>query len=420
MIHYDPTGHGFDEFFIYTSCHWLEHFGTIIVEPLPNLTSITNLCQAGLTWLHNWIQQNCHQRCVITPRFQFYSSLYDLLSITLLYGSEAMLHDMLKNLNFDKKFLQKPAMKATDQVLQWGNVSRLRILFLDDKLDHQLQNLDFFWLIIRRWSDPIINHYNWDLVFDLIKYVSYKLIQEHWGNELLCMAARAGCMPIVRWLINSAQHKAELRGELLREFWFEQQSMFGKPTHQSIGEAVLRNHIDVVEYLLGENDINTHLWYWNFCGENVLHLTSRRCNLEMFCLLIPCFQKDIHQTDNQGDTALVWIIMNPSASHNWYELARILLLQTGINWNSHSWDGQQNPLQAAVQLDDLDMCCLLICVGNMSPHSALTFDSEGQMDLKDRSSEKKEEYASDFAISMCTCQYSFDIDSMLDQLVIHY
>lgn len=240
------------------------------------------------------------------------------------------------------------------------------------------------------WSDPIINHDNWDPAFDLIDYVLDKLVQEQWGNELLCMAAGAGCMPMIQRLISSAQHNAELRHELLREFRSEQWSTSKKPTHQSIGEAVLQNHVDVVEYLLRENDIKAHLQYRNSHGENVLHLASRICNPEMLRLLVPRFQEGIHQADNQGDTALVRVIMSFSASQDRYNSAKILLLQSGADWNSHSQDGKQNPLRVAVQLGDLDMCCLLIHIGNLNPVSALTFDSEGRMDLKDRNPEKEE------------------------------
>lgn len=131
MIRFDPTDRGFGEFFVYASCHWLEHFGVIAVEPLPSLEGIEKLCQVGSTRLGNWIQQNCRPGCAFTPRFQFDSDLYDPLSITTLYGSEAMLREMLKKSDFSNRdmFLPNPAMGAAEQILQWGHVSRLRILF---------------------------------------------------------------------------------------------------------------------------------------------------------------------------------------------------------------------------------------------------------------------------------------------------
>lgn len=128
MIRYDPTDRGFGELFVYASCYWLEHFGAITVEPLPGLGNIENLCQAGSTRLQNWIKQNCRPECTIKPRFLFDSSLYDPLSITSLYGSEAMLRDMLESSDFGKdQFLPNPAIGATDQILQWGDLSRLTL-----------------------------------------------------------------------------------------------------------------------------------------------------------------------------------------------------------------------------------------------------------------------------------------------------
>lgn len=172
MNHYDPTESGFGDFFVYASSHRLEHFGAITVKYLPSLTSITNLCQAGSTRLHNWTQQNCRPGCSIIPRFEFDSSLYDPLSITSLYGSEAMLCKMLENSDFDKdKFFPNPAMKAAGQIFRWGDMSRLRILFLDNKLGHQLQNIDFFRFAIKTWCDPYAIKDNWDLLFDLVEYV---------------------------------------------------------------------------------------------------------------------------------------------------------------------------------------------------------------------------------------------------------
>lgn len=216
MIRYDPTDRGLGEFFIYASCHWLDHFGAVTVEPLPTLSSIENLCRAGSTRLDNWIQQTRRPGCAIQPRFEFDSSLYDPLSITSLYGSEAMLRDMLENSDFGKdKFLPNPALGAASQILQWGDLSRLKIL-LESKLGHQLQNLQFFRLIIKQWSAPSTHYNPWDLAFDLVDYVLDILVRQQWGNELLCMAAGAGCMPIVRRLMVRAQHSAELKNELLR------------------------------------------------------------------------------------------------------------------------------------------------------------------------------------------------------------
>ncbi|KAL4920386.1 hypothetical protein BDW62DRAFT_16755 [Aspergillus aurantiobrunneus] len=304
MIRYDPSDRGFGELFVYASCHWLEHFGATTLKPLPSLASIEVLCQAGSTRLRNWVQQNCRPDCAITARFEFESSLYDPLSITSLYGSETILRDMLRNSNFSEDyFLPNTAMEAAGQILRWGDVSRLKILFHDDRLRCQLQTLDFFRLVMRKWHDPNIKHLDWDSVFDLVNDLSEKLVQERWGNELLCTAAGTGCIGIVQRLTTNAENNAELKKELLFGSRLEQpRSKIGNPTHQSIGEAVLGDHINVVEYLLGKTDFEAHLRYQNSHGENVLHLASRRCNPEMLRLLVPRFEEGIYQRDCHGDT----------------------------------------------------------------------------------------------------------------------
>ncbi|KAF4512779.1 hypothetical protein G6O67_000119 [Ophiocordyceps sinensis] len=84
------------------------------------LGNIERVCQAGSIRLHNWITQNCRPDCAIKPRFDFDSSLYDALSITSLYGSEAMLLGMLERSDFNgDSFLPNSAMGAADQILRW-------------------------------------------------------------------------------------------------------------------------------------------------------------------------------------------------------------------------------------------------------------------------------------------------------------
>ena len=388
MIRYDPTERGLGELFVYASVNWLDHFSAIKVGALPSLASIESLCQAGSMRLRNWTQQNRRPDCVINARFPFDSKLYDPLSITSLYGSEAMLCHMLENADFDKPHhLPLAATGATNQVLQWGDLARLRILLLEGKFGYQLQNLDFFRLIMSQWSSPSTRHHNWDLAFDLIDYIFDTLVEDRCTNELMCMAARAGCMPLVQRLMIRTQHEKALRTDLLcgirreREF-----PSCGKPGHQSIGEAVLGNHAGVVEYLLGQEGIEVHLHYLNSYGENVLHLAAKRCSPIMFRLLVPHFLEGRCQKDNQGDTALVRVIMSPSNSQDRCESARILLSQGDANGSTHFWAEHQDPLQMAVRLGDLDMCRLLIEIGHVNPLSALTRGLNGQMVLKDVSS----------------------------------
>lgn len=55
MAYIDPLDRGFGEFFVYASCHWIDHFGGTgsTFEHLPSLVSIENVCQSGSIRLRN-------------------------------------------------------------------------------------------------------------------------------------------------------------------------------------------------------------------------------------------------------------------------------------------------------------------------------------------------------------------------------
>ncbi|KAF5237122.1 hypothetical protein FAUST_6262 [Fusarium austroamericanum] len=217
MTRYDPADRGFGEFFIYASCHWIDHFGSITEEPLPDLASVETLCQANSTRLLNWTSQHSRPDCVLQARFEFDGSLYDPLSITSLYGSEELLLKMLETSQFDSpEFLPDTAMLAVDQVLQWGDLRRLRMLFFGRGTARYLQNLDFFRRIIDAWcfSNKSYSR-DWYAAFDIIDGIPDILAREGWGNELLCLASSRGCLPVTKRLMKLARQSSDLRNELL-------------------------------------------------------------------------------------------------------------------------------------------------------------------------------------------------------------
>lgn len=356
MIRYDPADRGLGELFVYASCHWISHFRSITAEPLPDLNSIEKLCQANSTRLHNWTSQNSRPDCVVQARFEFDGSLYDPLSITSLYGSEVLLLKMLETSEFDSdRFLPNTAMLAADQILQWGDLSRLRMLFFGRGTGHHLRNLEFFRLIINSWRFFNKNYSrDWDAAFRIINDIPDILVREEWGNELLCLAASQGCQPIIERLMKVAQQNIDLKKELLRGPRRQPRGLNHR-THQSIGEAVLAGHVDVVEYLLEQEGIETHLYHRNSNDENVLHLASTQCNPAMFRALAPRFPDGIPQRDCQNRTPLMRVVANPDSLQNRIESARILLFhQSALSTND-----QQEALQMAEQMHDEGICNLL-------------------------------------------------------------
>lgn len=363
MICYDPTERGFGEFFVYASSHWPQHFGATEESSTSRLSQLERLCHAGSTRLDNWINQNCRPGCAIKARFNFDSRLYDPLSITSLYGSDAILRHMLQNSDFSEdEYLQSTAANAADQILQWGNLSKLKILFLEGKIHYQLHNLEFFQQIIRRWSEFAVRHENWTEAFELVDHVLDTVVQEQWGSALLSTAARAGCLPIVQRLMYRTQHMDELKAELWRDSF-------------PIEQAVLGDHIDVVECLLSEAGSNIDFRGLNSRGENLLHVASVRCNPAVFRLLVP--HLDIHQVDGHGETALVRIVRSSLDLKGRYEVAKILLSHVGADRPADVVEKQSEALQLAVQLGDAEMCRLLIGEGRVDAMSALTRDHNG-------------------------------------------
>lgn len=263
MIRYDPTERGFGELFVYASCYWVEHLSMITRPSLLELASIEKLCQPGSTRIHNWIEKNHRPGCVILPRFEFDPSLYDPLGITALFGSPEMFRHVIKSWDFSNgNFLPESIMRAADQLIRWGDISRLRMLPLDERAKHQLLNLDFFQLAINQWyrRKADLRCQNWYAVFDLIDDTLEAIIQENWAKELLCATAGKGCMPMIRRLVSRARINKELERELLRQdFLYSYEAVYTNAVHQSIEEAMKENHIDVVEYLLHQYGTEAHL-----------------------------------------------------------------------------------------------------------------------------------------------------------------
>ncbi|KAK3624123.1 hypothetical protein LTR22_024108 [Elasticomyces elasticus] len=201
MIHFDPKERGFGGFFAYGSCYWVEHLATDTLESLTCLALIEELCQAGSTRLHNWIQQYRRPGCTIQPRFQFQDELYDLLSIVCLYGSTSVLMHMLEESDFTKEaYLPPSAIKAADQILQWGDLSRLELLALDHRVGYQPRNLSFFRSIIRQWFFRDERCRDWDAVFRLVNRMLETMERDSWMKELSFVALEAGCQPIIECL----------------------------------------------------------------------------------------------------------------------------------------------------------------------------------------------------------------------------
>lgn len=244
-IRYDLGDRCFGELFVYASCYWTEHLGTTSPHDLPELKRIEHICRAGSTRLRNWTMQNSRPQCTIEPRFPFDASLYDPLSIVSLYGTPAVLEYMIETSDLGgDSFLPCPAMGAAEQVLRWGDASRVRILFQSHKTGPQLCNLDFFHLVINLWSAHDHRRQQWYEAFDLIDDVQHLLIEERWGYELYRMAVLTFCKPMLRRVMKKAGKSPEIYEQLKRGCT---EDCLAKPTRVMM-------HMEVSMRLLEEPD----------------------------------------------------------------------------------------------------------------------------------------------------------------------
>lgn len=233
MSRYDPTERGFGHFFVYASTFWIKHLGHVTQKPLPAVSDIERLCHSKSLRFHNWTQQNCRPGCAVQARYEFDSERFDPLSIVSLYASEAILHHVLEHGDFsNNSYLPNSSLAAAEHILewgdlscpmesaqqkaQWGNLSRLRILFDHGGFKSQLHTLKFFRLLIRQWVSFKARHSNWDEAFDLVNQVFGTMVTDQWGYELLSVAAYWRCKPMIERLMKEAGHNAMLQAELWR------------------------------------------------------------------------------------------------------------------------------------------------------------------------------------------------------------
>ncbi|KAK4450251.1 hypothetical protein QBC34DRAFT_403144 [Podospora aff. communis PSN243] len=351
-IHYDPSERGFGEFFVYASCHWVDHFGAIsTISLLPKLDDVELLCRAGSMRLQNWIAQNRRPGCAMKPRFVFDSTLYDPLSITSLYGSEAMMRHMLERSDLaGDAFLAETVTKAANQILRWGELSRVRILW-EGEFGCELRNEDFFKLALKQWSMRSFDKYRkgWNVVFGLLDEVHDEMVEERWGSRIMDMAARVGCVPVLQQLLDAAQHNEKLKAELLD---------LSQSENGLVGAAILGNHVEVVEYLLRQDDIGPHLRHRNKRGENMLHLASGFCNPAVFRLL--SVGGEAFEKDKLGFTVLVRLILSAAETRDRLKSARMLMSGAATTITQFPFGEElREAVCVAAELGDLHMCRLL-------------------------------------------------------------
>ncbi|KAL8901698.1 MAG: hypothetical protein Q9207_005067 [Kuettlingeria erythrocarpa] len=385
-LYYDPSERGFGEFFVYASCFWLDHFRVSAPISLPDSSDIVTLCKAKSKRLQNWIEQYCRPDCTIVRKFDLDSDYLNPLVIVFLYGSEDALKKLLQDQDLvGKKSLNNSVKETIRQIIFGGETSRLRILFHDSRVGPRIRTYEFFCQIMAEWARSPRgdrDSRDWVGIFDLVVDIFDYLIREESGNDFLCAAADYGCLPVVERLFEEAARNPAMRNELLRD---PQRDRYGPSNHQSVGQAVRGNRIEVLHYLLQQDGIEAHLRHRGSRGDNVFHKAALHCNPQVMSLLIPRFREGVNLANKAGTTPLAELVFW-KAPPGRIESAKILLTQGGADVRAGYRDEPSNwrePLRKAVRYGDIAMCRVLVEVGGADPRRVLRIGEDGRPSLMD-------------------------------------
>ncbi|KAL8906672.1 MAG: hypothetical protein Q9171_006175 [Xanthocarpia ochracea] len=408
QLYYDPSDRGFGELFVYASCFWPDHLRVTAPELLPDTSDIVTLCRAKSKRLQNWTGQNCRPDCTVLPKFYFDSDNLDPLVIVTLYGSEIALKKLLQDQDVGSmEFLNDSVGETIREVIRRRDTSRLSILFRDSRVGPRIQTFRFFCDVMGLWAEARYNKSRdstvWVDLFDLVADFYDELIREELGNELLCEAANYGCLPIVERLFKEAAHNPAMRSELLRD---PQRDTLRPYHHQSVGEAVWNDHIEVLRYLLQQDGIDMHLRHRGSSGLNVFHKAARCCNPEVVSLLISHFREGVDQSSNHAHhTPLSYVVFTSLSVPGSTETARILLVQGGADVRAGYTDepsAWEEPLRTAARSGDAAMCRVLVEAGGADPRSVLRTGDDGRPSLIDPMSNPSAERGSEVLDTLCS------------------
>ncbi|KAG8408245.1 hypothetical protein J3459_018056 [Metarhizium acridum] len=165
----------------------------------------------------------------------------------------------------------------------------------------------------------------WGDVFDFLVRELREDLLDH-GNGMLCLAARSGCLALVKKPFVAAERDGDLRRSILavhRKLSCGNQFL---GTHQSIGEAACEGHADIVRSPCQQTNIEPHLPYASRDGNTMFHLAARGGNTEVFRILIQWWPEVVHLRDHAHDTSLVDLIYrSPGGEAETVNLVRLLL-----------------------------------------------------------------------------------------------
>lgn len=386
-LYFDPVERKFGGLFTYASCYWLHHTYRTKPGDGPDLADVITLSTPRTIQSDNWWKQFQRPDCI-------HKSLGGLgyprpAEIVAGYGPDYMFKEFLQKIategEQDQYTAQQQRKLALNEILEWGDISRLLMLIrfnADENIDEAAEmSTD----VMQNWEKKCKtftadDESKYNQVFDHIASGFDIMVQQEWANEILCRAAKNGCLPIIERLFEAASHNATLKEAMLQVRDRRYERKYETVYHQSVGEAVWYNHHETVVYLLQREGIDNHLRYRDDKGRNVLHLASRWDNLEMMKLLLSRFSEGVNQKDIEDDMPLQSCIF-----HNSPAVQLKLLLEAGadvrcgLDKQPSDW---HEPIRMASRRGNLEGIKTLVRFGGADPMSVFVPSQGPHEDLE--------------------------------------
>lgn len=371
---FDPASRNFGHFFTYAACFWLSHLKPAAKEYLPTIDQIIELCRYSQRRI-NWSEQYCRPDCTVDQKFE--APKFDPLFTLACHGPVELLQELLDThdipyLDDNLVFMWNSMMITEEALIEKGDMARCKTLFRSASG----RNIDFFYAAMRGWTNAgsggqIQKKEDWDTLFDLVYEVTDIMVAEKWGNELLCVAASKGCIPILERLFTAAKTDHALKDEILKD------AIRTDRRHQSVGEAVWNNQVESLRYLVQQDGIGAHLRHRDSEGSTVFHKAARYCfSPELVTTLLEHYAEGVNVHDDCGTSPLAHFVADQYLGTSTAG-TRVLLTVGKADVTGGADTPSRLPLRTATRLCNNDTVRLLIDDGGADPRSVLRFDESG-------------------------------------------
>ncbi|KAF4991636.1 hypothetical protein FDECE_13984 [Fusarium decemcellulare] len=382
-VRFDPANLGVGAFYAYAATCWTDHLPLSSPDLRPSASDLKALCRPRSNQLKNWIEL-C-QRLYSSGEIQWVLpavTKLDALVIAVLFDPEVSLEAILKCDFTTSDFLPGSVWTALEYLTSRNEPLVIRKLFEHDTLGPQLRCSAFLNNIAWDWGrvGPLSEAQSriWQ---DMFVFAVKHLRESLWDdiNDILCVACRKGCLPLVKALFMVAESDAEIRTAILTEKRTERKYTSLKKGHenfhQSVGEAAFWGHVDVVRFLCRQPGIQRHVRYINRYSETVFHQAARNSDPEIFDILISAWPEGVKLVDENNDSALERLCFGRTSAST-LESARVLLGTGRADAVCLPDEIIQKTLILAVQSGDVSLCQLLVVEGSADVCSIIHVNQE--------------------------------------------